>query len=186
MAFTNIEIKVAVSDFRRIRKALNALGATRAHPALRQTDWYFNVRGARLKLRRHGTESGGEVIIYRRPNTGGVRASGYVRLPASDCAGTRKLLTTMFGLQVCVRKRREVWLLKNARIHLDHVDRLGKFVEIEVIVTKGMSQAKALMRGLLVSLHIEPSGLIAYSYAELVNRSPARRSMSDQMDKVTG
>jgi predicted adenylyl cyclase CyaB len=179
MAFTNIEIKVAVSDFRRIRKALNALGATRAHPALRQTDWHFNVRGARLKLRRGATEPGGEVIIYRRPNTGGVRASGYVRLPASDCAGTRKLLTTMFGLRVCVRKRREVWLLKNARIHLDHVDRLGKFVEIEVIVTKGMSQAKALMRGLLVSLHIEPSGLIAYSYAELVNRSPARRSMSD-------
>ena len=79
----------------------------------------------------------------------------------------RRLLEQMLGVRACVRKRREVWLYRNARIHLDTVDGLGCFVEIEVVVTGGMRQARALMRELRVELGIRPMALLAGSYGEL-------------------
>ena len=69
--------------------------------------------------------SSAELIVYLRPNTRGARTSRFVRLPAEEFAATRRLLTGMFGVSVCVRKQREVWLYENARIHLDRVRGLG-------------------------------------------------------------
>ena len=56
-------------------------------------------------------------------------------MPVADAAGTKRLLGRMLGPRACVRKRREVWLYENARIHLDTVEGLGRFIEIEVVVT---------------------------------------------------
>ena len=67
----------------------------------------------------------------------------------------------------CVRKRREVWLYRNARIHLDTVEGLGRFIEIEVVVTDGMAQARALMKELRAVLGICAKDLIAGSYSDL-------------------
>ena len=67
----------------------------------------------------------------------------------------------MLGVRACVRKRREVWLYRNARIHLDTVDGLGCFVEIEVVVTEGMAQARALMNELRDVLGISAKDLLA-------------------------
>ena len=77
----------------------------------------------------------------------------------------------MLGAQGCVRKRREVWLYKNARIHLDTVEGLGRFIEIEVVVTEGMPQARALMKELREVLGISAKDLIAGSYGELSGES---------------
>jgi len=67
-------------------------------------------------------------------------------MPVPDAPAQRRLLERMLGLRACVRKRREVWLYKHARIHLDTVERLGRFIEIEVVVTDGMARARALMK----------------------------------------
>jgi predicted adenylyl cyclase CyaB len=74
----------------------------------------------------------------------------------------------MLGLRTCVRKRREVWLYRNARIHLDTVDGLGRFVEIEVVVSEGMPQARALMKELTGVLGIGAKDLVGASYGELL------------------
>jgi predicted adenylyl cyclase CyaB len=74
----------------------------------------------------------------------------------------------MFGVSVCVRKQREVWLYQNARIHVDRVSGLGPFVEIEVVVTKGMRQAQRVMARLRATLGIEPARVIGHSYADLL------------------
>jgi predicted adenylyl cyclase CyaB len=73
----------------------------------------------------------------------------------------------MLGASACVRKRREVWLYRNARIHLDTVDGLGRFIEIEVIVAEGMAQAHSLMKALRGTLGIDPANVIARSYGDL-------------------
>jgi predicted adenylyl cyclase CyaB len=173
----NLEIKATVDSLAAARRRLGVLeGATR-HAILRQTDWYFRVPKGRLKLRVVGANRDAELIAYVRPDKTGARTSEFQRLPTSDAAGTRRLLERMLGARGCVRKRREVWLYRNARIHLDTVEGLGRFIEIEVVITEGMAQARALMKELRDVLGISAKDLIPGSYS---NMSGERRaSMRD-------
>jgi predicted adenylyl cyclase CyaB len=163
----NLEIKATVNSLAAVRRRLGVLeGATR-DASLRQTDWYFRVPKGRLKLRVVGGCRQGELIAYLRPTRAAARTSEFQRLPATDAAATRSLLERMLGRKGCVRKRREVWLYKNARIHLDTVESLGRFIEIEVVVTEGMPQSRALMKELRDVLGISAKDLIAGSYSDL-------------------
>ena len=163
----NLEIKAAVASLGTVRSRLRALPGASLQARLRQTDWYFRVPKGRLKLRIVGGNPDGELIAYLRPDKRAARTSEFQRLLTADAAGTRRLLDQILGAQGCVRKRREVWLYKNARIHLDTVAGLGQFIEIEVVVTEGMPQARALMKELREVLGISAKDLIAGSYGEL-------------------
>ncbi|MCU0252111.1 MAG: class IV adenylate cyclase [Vicinamibacterales bacterium] len=163
----NLEIKAAVDSRAAVRRRLGGLDGATRHAILRQTDWYFRVPKGRLKLRVAGGSRNGELIAYVRPDRAEARTSEFQRLPATDAAGTRRLLERMLGASGCVRKRREVWLYRNARIHLDTVEGLGRFIEIEVVVTEGMAQARALMKELREVMGISAKDLIAGSYGEL-------------------
>ncbi|MGE5198303.1 MAG: class IV adenylate cyclase [Rhodospirillaceae bacterium] len=166
----NLEIKAAVASLAGVRRRLRALEGAGLHATLRQTDWYFRVPKGRLKLRVVGASRDGELIAYLRPDRAAARTSEFQRLPAADAAGTRRLLEHMLGAKGCVRKRREVWLYRNARIHLDTVEGLGRFIEIEVVVTRGMPQARALMHRLRGVLGISSGDLIGGSYGEITVR----------------
>jgi predicted adenylyl cyclase CyaB len=163
----NLEIKAVVDDLGAVRARLRALPGAARHAVLRQTDWYFRVPKGRLKLRQVGSRRDAELIAYLRPDKTAARTSEFQRLPTTDAAGTRRLLDQMLGPRSCVRKRREVWLYKNARIHLDTVEGLGQFIEIEAVVTEGMPQARALMKELRDVLGIRPKDLIAGSYSNM-------------------
>ena len=163
----NLEIKAVVDDLGALRARLRALNGASLHVRLRQTDWYFRVPKGRLKLRQLDSRRGAELIVYLRPDKTAARTSEFQRLPTTDAAGTRRLLERMLGAVGCVRKRREVWLYKNARIHLDTVEGLGLFIEIEVVVTEGMPQSRELMKQLREVLGIRAKDLIAGSYGEL-------------------
>ena len=166
----NLEIKATVASLAACRVRLRRLHGAAPHAMLRQTDWYFDVPRGRMKLREivTGRARTSELIVYERPDTPSARTSRFVRLPAEECAATRRLLTGMFGVSVCVRKQREVWLYENARIHLDRVAGLGPFVEIEVVVTEGMPQAHRVMAALRDALGIEPRDLVGLSYSDLL------------------
>jgi predicted adenylyl cyclase CyaB len=163
----NLEIKATVVSLGAVRSRLCGLEGASRLASLRQTDWYFRVPKGRLKLRQVGSRRDAELIAYLRPDKRAARTSEFQRLPTADAAGTRRLLDQILGAQGCVRKRREVWLYKNARIHLDTVAGLGQFIEIEVVVTEGMPQARALMKELREALGISAKDLIAGSYGEL-------------------
>jgi predicted adenylyl cyclase CyaB len=164
----NLEIKAALASLGAVRSRLRRLEGATLLASLRQTDWYFRVPHGRLKLRQVAANRDGELIAYFRPDKTAARTSEFQRMPTPDAAGTRRLLERMFGLRGCVRKRREVWLYMNARIHLDMVDGIGRFIEIEVVVTDGMRQARRLMRELMDALRISRESLIAGSYGSLL------------------
>lgn len=167
----NLEIKANVESLAPFRSRLGQLEGAARQPVVRQADWYFRVPKGRLKLRVFGADCGGQLIFYSRPDRRAPRTSDFQWMPVADAAGTLRLLTEMFGVRVCVRKRREVWLYRNARIHLDTVDGLGRFVEIEVIVSKGPRQARNLMAALSGALRIERANLIAGSYSDMLARN---------------
>jgi len=166
----NLEIKARVEALAPLRSRLRALSGANLHAKLQQTDVYFHVPKGRLKLRVVGAQRHGELIAYLRPDRAAARTSEFQRMAVPDAAGARGMLDRMLGARGCVRKRREVWLYRNARIHLDTVDGLGCFAEIEVVVTEGMTQARALMSELRGALGIRAKDLFAGSYGELARR----------------
>jgi len=171
----NLELKATFTDFRRARRILRMVHARREPRPLVQADWYFTVPRGRLKLRRRKGERGGEVIFYVRPDAERPRASEFQPLPTADAAHMLRLLRAMFTLRVCVRKRRELWLLGETRIHLDQVDGLGRFLEIEVPVTQGIGEARGVMRMLVKELAIDAASVLGGSYADLLARRLATR-----------
>jgi adenylate cyclase class IV len=105
---------------------------------LYQTDTYFAVPAGRLKLReiQCGGERSAELIAYDRPDATGPRWSEYHRVPV-DPAQVEPLIAALLatcGLLTVVRKRREVAISGRTRIHLDDVDGLGAFVELETVL----------------------------------------------------
>ena len=95
-------------------------------------DTYFRTRAGRLKLR-ESSLSGGELIPYLRPDAGGARRSDYRVIPVDDPPGVKALLTELLGVHRVVVKQREIFLAGNVRIHLDRVEGLGTFLELEAV-----------------------------------------------------
>jgi adenylate cyclase class IV len=173
---TNLEIKCRLTSFDAVRRALDSLGAVRQVPVLKQVDWYFFAPRGRLKLRQ-ANGGPGELLFYVRPSRRGRRFSVYGRAPVPDVSRTRSLLAKALGESACIRKTREVWLFRNARIHLDRVSTLGTFVEIEVEVRRGTRQARALMDTLVSTLRLSPSASLGGSYADLSTGRPTGRRL---------
>jgi adenylate cyclase class IV len=71
-----------------------------------------------------------------------------------------------------VRTRREVFIVGRTRVHLDEVERLGSFVELEVVLEDGEpsqageADAQALMR----ALGLAPGALVPDAYIDLLER----------------
>jgi adenylate cyclase, class 2 len=167
----NIEIKARVADLAAVRLAALDVGA-RPHVIEQQTDRYYTLAaGHRVKLR---SIAGGraELIEYRRPEASGVRASDYTVSPVRDEAAGLCLVPKQAPL-VIVRKRREVLLWQNVRVHLDEVDELGTFLELEAVVDAAHDDATchAQVATLMSQLGVGEADLIRASYAELLRAS---------------
>ncbi len=163
----NLELKAASNDLARLRRVLRAIGAKRQRP-LAQTDSYFSVPAGRLKVRQRKGARTAELIVYLRPDAKRARASEFQKLPVTDARGLLRLLGTMFEPDVRVRKVRDLWMYGRARVHLDTVDGLGTFVEIEVPYERDAARARRTMDELTRALGIEGEHLLDRSYADLL------------------
>jgi predicted adenylyl cyclase CyaB len=171
----NIEVKVRLADPAPVRAAVLATGARSTGVEL-QTDRYYELAGGtRVKLRTRPGRAA-ELIRYDRPEIAGVRASNYDVTPVRDEAARQCLVPHEEPVAV-VRKRREVLLLGNVRIHLDEVERLGTFLELEAVVDRQHDdaachrQVEALLDAFGLTNH-EP---IRASYGELIRDAPPIR-----------
>jgi predicted adenylyl cyclase CyaB len=170
----NLELKARYPSLKLAESVCVRLRARR-QGILRQTDTYFNIHDGRLKLRQiNGAHS--ELIYYRRKNGKGVRYSDFLVVPLKSVQPMSDVCKAIFGVKAIVRKRRLLFLYKNARIHIDSVQRLGTFVEFEVIVNRGKKQAERLMSLLISDFQIERKAMIGESYCDLLLRLPTRRA----------
>ena len=168
MANRNLELNARCRDLQRAAQASLSLGATRAGE-LRQLDTYFHFAHGRLKLRE--TEgSGAELIAYERADDPAFRGSDYYVIPVSHPAEMKAALAKKLGVRGEVRKRRELFLWHNVRIHLDDVAGLGTFIEFEAVLSPaGDDEAISLERlaKLKAALAIRDEDRIAVSYSDL-------------------
>jgi adenylate cyclase class IV len=169
----NIELKVADDDPAATERACRALGAV-DHGVLEQRDTYFAVEHGRLKLREDPVEGSGELIFYLRPDESGLRSSRYWRAPSSDPSALAGLLAAAHGVVGVVTKRRRLFVYRNVRIHLDEVEGLGSFVELESVLEDASiesdDEAQALA-AVVQALDLGGRESIAGGYADLTRRA---------------
>ncbi|QAZ69149.1 class IV adenylate cyclase [Solidesulfovibrio carbinolicus] len=168
----NMEIKARLVD----RAVVEAAAAALAHgPAvrIRQDDTFFPCADGRLKLREFA-DGRGELIVYQRPDASGPKASHYDIAPTDAPADLRRVLEQALGAAGRVRKERTLYLIGRARVHLDRVEGLGDFVELEVVLAEGEAEASGLAeaRRLMAALCIDESTLVAEAYVDLLSASP--------------
>jgi predicted adenylyl cyclase CyaB len=179
MPRTNVETKVRCDDLDAVAERARVAGG-RYEGRLDQVDTYFGIEdGSRLKLREqtHHTTDGravasAELIRYERPDVESARVSEYTRVPVADGPAARQELAARHGVRGTVVKRRELWLLDATRVHLDEVEGLGTFVELETIFESPSEAAARVEHGRVLDLlAISADGAIAGSYADLGVRS---------------
>lgn len=75
------------------------------------------------------------MIYYDRPDVEGPKLSTYEKcnIPASEVNGLNNVLCHALGAVGNVKKKRHLYMVGNTRVHVDNVDGLGDFMELEVI-----------------------------------------------------
>jgi predicted adenylyl cyclase CyaB len=168
---SNIEIKARVRDFNEIRRRAEQLSDSPVEMIL-QEDTFFNTPQGRLKLRVLSRDRG-QLIYYTRPDQEGPKRSDYHIFHTTDPADLKQVLKLAYGIRGIVRKTRYLYLVGETRVHLDDVDGLGQFMELEVVMQEGQSdaQGQAIAEGLMRSLGVERSDLLEGAYMDLLESS---------------
>jgi adenylate cyclase class IV len=164
----NIEIKAHVENVEALAVKAAALADT-GPIEIAQDDTFFRCDSGRLKLRAFSNGTG-ELIYYRRANQRGPKESFYLLSPTSAPDSLRDSLSLAYGQVGRVIKQRVLFLVGRTRIHLDKVEQLGHFLELEVVLADdepsdvGVREAHELME----NFDVKPHQLIDEAYVDLL------------------
>jgi len=167
----NVEIKARAADPGTLRARAERLSG--GPPAvLEQNDTFFHCREGRLKLRELAGAPA-ELIHYVRPDTAGPSECRYTVCPCEAPGLLREALTAALGVRGRVRKVRSLYLVGRTRIHLDEVEGLGAFVELEVVLDPDQSSddGERTAREIMDALGIDPADLLETAYIDLLERA---------------
>lgn len=166
----NIEIKASVDDLHILAERAARI-ASQGPQQIDQDDTFFNCDAGRLKLRDFG-DGTGQLIFYQRQDRQGPKESFYVLSETASPDSLREALSLAYGQAGRIRKQRLLYLAGRTRIHLDKVEGLGNFMELEVVLQEGddidagVREADALMQ----RLGIRQSQLIEGAYIDLLDQ----------------
>jgi predicted adenylyl cyclase CyaB len=165
---TNVEIKARLSDFEKLKDLAAGLSQTPA-TIIPQEDTFFHTPQGRLKLRSLSPEHG-ELIYYERTDASGPKASNYLVYTTGDPASLKAVFSETLGVRGVVRKQRWLYHVGQTRIHLDQVEGLGSFLELEVVLYPGQSEADGtkIAADLMEKLGVDESDLIQVAYIDLL------------------
>ncbi len=166
----NVEIKAGVADGDRIRAVAEEI-ADSGPELIEQDDTFFNCVKGRLKLRKLD-ESHGELIHYSRPDACDPTACDYAIFRTSEPEMLCEMLGEALGVRGEVRKRRTLYMCGQTRIHLDEVEGLGEFVELEVVLTdeQSIADGTAIAASLMEKLGISEEDLLDVAYVDMIER----------------
>ena len=165
---SNIEIKARVRNFDEIRRRAEDLSDSPVE-VIPQEDTFFNTPHGRLKLRLLADDQA-QLIYYTRPDQEGPKRSDYHISHSSDPANLKRVLELAYGIRGVVRKTRYLYLVGQTRVHLDDVEGLGQFMELEVVMQEKQSDAEgqAMAEALMASLGVDKTDLLEGAYMDLL------------------
>jgi predicted adenylyl cyclase CyaB len=169
---TNIEIKAHVRDLASLQRLAAALSDTPVQ-VIPQEDTFFHTPKGRLKLRLLQPDLA-QLVYYERPDQEGPKRSSFHIYETHDPAGLKTALSLALGVRGVVRKKRYLYLAGQTRIHLDDVEDLGQFMELEVVLREGQSDAEgqSIAEDLMAKLGIRKEDLQEGAYMDLLEKGP--------------
>ncbi|MEW5829452.1 MAG: class IV adenylate cyclase [Chloroflexota bacterium] len=164
----NIEIKARVADIEALKQRAESVSDTPVE-TIPQEDIFFRTEKGRLKLRIISPEEGW-LIYYERPDQDGPKRSDYHFSRTLEPDALKKVLTDALGLRGVVRKTRRLYLAGQTRIHVDEVEGLGHFMELEVVLRDGQTDAegRAIAEDLMRRLGVREENLLEGAYMDLL------------------
>jgi adenylate cyclase, class 2 len=170
MPYLNIEIKARCPDPGFVREWLllqnaNFIGTDH------QTDTYFNVTTGRLKLREGNIEN--NLIYYNRSDQPGPKKSDFQLVKIGNPAELKEVLARSCGIKMIVKKKREIYYIENVKFHIDLLEGLGSFIEIEagnILADKSEHELLGQCNFYLKEFGIKERDLIADSYSDMLSQ----------------
>lgn len=135
----------------------------------KQIDTYFKSTKGRLKLREGNIENA--LIHYYRNDQTGPKRSDVTMYKTANSAELKEVLRPALEVLAVVTKRRSIYFIENVKFHVDAVEELGDFVEIEAIDTDGTIGEEKLYeqcRYYLNLFKIKEEDLVDVSYSDMV------------------
>jgi predicted adenylyl cyclase CyaB len=167
----NLEIKYQISDLDSIREKISTISEVQSIWQHQQKDIYYNVPNGRLKLRIE-SDTPTQLIFYDRVNSNSVRKSCYEIYRTTNPDSLSYLLRKSFGIKIVIKKIRSLFLFRNVRIHLDIVEELGTFLELESVINDDIEESVATknLNKLLFFLKDIQLIPVSVSYSDLLLR----------------
>ncbi|KAK6732663.1 hypothetical protein RB195_016808 [Necator americanus] len=170
----NVEIKAKVRDRQEIIQLAKEL--TNEDPTLlKQHDIFYNSPQGRLKMRT--VEENGvvrtELIWYERPDVAGPKLCNYSKfdVPADVLSSLKETLRCSMGMKGEVKKVRSLFIFERTRIHIDNVEGLGDFMELEVCLrdSESVSDGELVANEITQKLGVLDEDLLEGAYMDLLN-----------------
>lgn len=160
----NLELKIKLNSTNEIESILNRNNIPLSEVQY-QKDVYYSVKKGLLKLRIEGNNY--SLIKYLRDESGDERWSNYdiIQLTNGD---VEKFLSDIFTVETIVKKTRKLFWLFNTRIHIDQVESLGNFLELETIVEGNSDDAKCRFDKVIELLNLNTRNQVRCSYRDLL------------------
>ena len=164
----NIEIKARAREFQALHARAEQLADGPAQ-VIHQEDTFFHTPRGRLKLRELGGQRA-QLIYYERADQDGPKRSDYRLFETDDPDNLKAALSMAYGVRGCVRKTRHLYLVGQTRVHLDDVEGLGQFVELEVVLRQGQTDAdgQAVAEDLMQKLGVSDEDLLEGAYMDML------------------
>lgn len=168
MNLLNIEIKARCRQPDQVRQILIEQQA-RFIGSDHQIDTYFRCQRGRLKLREGNIEH--HLIFYERGDQFEPKPSHVMLYNPQPDPVLKEILRRALGVLVVVDKKREIYYIENVKFHIDRVEELGTFMEIEAIDRTGAigeKRLRAQCQQYMQLFDIRPADLISCSYSDLL------------------
>ena len=164
----NIEIKASIKNIEDLELKIVEI-ADKGPTEIIQDDTFFKCDNGRLKLRTF-SKTKGELIFYKRADESGPKECFYLKSETPEPSILRESLVLAYGAAGRVQKRRLLYFKGRTRIHVDRVEGLGNFLELEVVLEDNETKERGVEEAmiLLSQLGIENSQLVETAYVDLL------------------
>ena len=168
MAFNNVEIKARSNNAHGVREYLRGAEAD-SKGTDHQIDTYYKTDRGRLKLRKGNIEN--NLIFYERSDQSGPKQSKITFSSVEADSQIDGVLAEALGVFAVVDKKREIYFIDNVKFHIDTVEGLGNFIEIEAIDydgTLGPEKLQQQCEYYMRELGIKHGDLLTNSYSDMI------------------
>jgi len=166
----NVEIKARVSDVDKLLAKAKELSNSTG-TVLNQEDTFFIVPHGRLKLRQIQEKSSeSELIFYDRADQAGPKLSSLVKTHVTDPQSMKAALSNALGVKGTVCKTRILHIVGQTRIHIDKVEGLGDFMELEVMLEseQEIHDGDIIAKDLMKKLDVADDDLLTGAYMDML------------------